>query len=106
MLNLTLEYKTGLFFTSCQILFCYTVLDSWGRPAPGIFQLNMKWLGDFDECQAVQSTASNPNTTLPDHLDFQGLYCSVGASAQPGAATNPMAMGKLTRYISSLKITI
>ena len=70
-------------------LFCFTVIDAWGKPGSGIFQLNLKWLGDFDECQDVQSASDNHNVTLPDHLNFQGQYCTVGSPSNAGLTLMP-----------------
>ena len=67
------------------------MIDAWGKPGSGIFQLNLKWLGDFDECQDVQSASDNHNVTLPDHLNFQGQYCTVGPP--PTAGLGPTAAG-------------
>lgn len=81
-------------------LFLVTVIDSWGKPAPAILQLSLNWVGDFDECQGVQSASNNPNVTLPKHLKFQGKYCTAASSPpQQKGIANPMAMGGTVSHL-------
>ena len=74
------------------------MIDSWGKPGSGIFQLGTKWLGDFDECQDVQSASSNPNITLPDYLNFQGQYCVAGNSLGQTLGKAPISGMKWIAY--------
>ena len=43
-----------------------------GKPASGFMDGNLKWLGSYDECFAVEATVNNSGViTAP----FTGRYC-------------------------------
>ncbi|KAF6036923.1 hypothetical protein EB796_004767 [Bugula neritina] len=63
------------------------LIDSWGKPGAGITQLNINWLGDFDECMGVKSYyntsigPTDPYSYMPH--SFVGRYCGLGAVVGP-----------------------
>ena len=76
------------------VLFLFvTVLDSWGKPEPGILSFNLQWLGNFEEC--VTAKSANISQQIIHPAEFKGQYCTIGALAKP--YPNPLApRGKQT----------
>ncbi|KAG8173883.1 hypothetical protein JTE90_020463, partial [Oedothorax gibbosus] len=52
------------------------MLDSYAKPERGIFQGNLRWLGDFNECVGVYAPrkTTESNKTVGD---FHGQYCTL-----------------------------
>ena len=51
----------------------FSVIDAAGKPPSNILGGGRMWLGDFDECLAVQAVAAVNNITYR----FVGQYCTV-----------------------------
>ena len=64
------------------------MLDSWGKPGPGLLNFNFQWLGNFEECIAIKSASIN-NPSFDHTTEFNGQYCTLGASISTSA--NPAA---------------
>lgn len=48
------------------------VLDAMGKPGSGFMGGNLKWLGSYDECFAVEATVNNSGVIISP---FTGRYC-------------------------------
>ncbi len=49
------------------------MIDSFGKPASGILEGGLLWLGEYNECV---------NITVKE-IDFQGKYCVLGKPSSP-----------------------
>lgn len=60
------------------IILCFTVLDATGKPPIGLFQGNLNWIGQYDQCYRIQADRSNISTqeTIEKNV-FQGSYCDI-----------------------------
>ena len=51
----------------------YKVLDAMGKPPSGVLNGDVKWLGSYDECLAVEASVNiSGEMTSP----YKGQYCS------------------------------
>ena len=50
----------------------FSVIDGMGKPASGIMDGHLVWLGSYDECVAIEATVNNSGAiTHP----YKGRYC-------------------------------
>ncbi|KAG8181950.1 hypothetical protein JTE90_026891 [Oedothorax gibbosus] len=68
------------------------MLDSYAKPERGIFQGNLHWLGDFNECVGVYAPRkiTEYNKTVGD---FHGQYCTLTVTAHLGDISLPLSIG-------------
>lgn len=61
------------------LLFYYSwlsVLDAAGKLPVGLFQGNLNWIGQYDQCNLISANRSNPITGEYE-IPFNGSYCDI-----------------------------
>ena len=58
-----------------------TVLDAFGKPGSGVLEGDLKWLGSYDECFAVQARVNVSGSMMSP---YEGKYCTVNFQSGSG----------------------
>lgn len=83
----------------------FLVLDSTGKPPIGLFQGNLNWVGQYDQCYKIEAERSNISTqeTIEKNV-FQGSYCDI--SMDTDKALPGVDIPKAVSTASSQNLTI
>ncbi|XP_045202094.2 nose resistant to fluoxetine protein 6-like [Mercenaria mercenaria] len=67
------------------------MVDAFGKPGTGILDYSVNWIGNYDECIAIQATAyQNPVAKEGPSTPYTGKYCTASFPFGP-----PTSMGQL-----------
>lgn len=82
------------------------MFDAMGKPPIGLFQGNLNWIGQYDQCNLIQvrntSNVFNNQITMPD---FDGSYCDIKMEV-PKELNIPTAVRKLYLVLKSFCMVI